>query len=159
CLERASGKVLWQADVPAKLPEVKWSGRIGQHGYATSTPATDGERVVVFYGRTGVLAYDFAGKELWRADVGQMRNDFGSGASPVLYRNFVLVNASVESGRLLALDKPSGKLVWQLRVQDDSWATPVLVEVPGGRTEAVFNVSTMLLGVDPEGGQELWRCD
>src|SRR5262249_58240159 len=106
CLERASGKVLWEADVPAKLPEVKWSGRIGQHGYATSTPATDGERVVVFYGRTGVIAYDFAGKELWRADVGQMRNDFGSGASPVLYRNFLLVNARVGSGRLRALDNP-----------------------------------------------------
>src|SRR5262249_4421136 len=58
CLDRKDGKILWQKEVAAKLPESEYAGQIQQHGYATSTPVTDGERVYVFFGRSGVFAYD-----------------------------------------------------------------------------------------------------
>lgn len=62
CVNKADGKVLWTATVPAFRPEDAYEGYITEHGYASSTPVADGERVYVFFGKTGVLAFDFAGK-------------------------------------------------------------------------------------------------
>src|SRR5690606_6597010 len=59
CLDRATGRILWQATVDAVLPEDPYQGFISEHGYASSTPITDGERIYVFFGKSGVLAYDF----------------------------------------------------------------------------------------------------
>jgi outer membrane protein assembly factor BamB len=159
CLERTSGKILWQADVPAKLPETDWTSQVSQHGYATSTPTTDGERVYVFFGQTGVFAFDFNGKQLWQADVGHYRNTFGTGSSPTLCGSRLIVNATVESGRLVALDRASGKVLWRVKMADDCWSTPLVVSVPGGSQELVFNAPSALLGLDPEDGKELWRCE
>jgi outer membrane protein assembly factor BamB len=159
CLDRLTGKVLWQVEVPAKQPEVKWNSPVHEHGYSTSTPVTDGERVYVFFGRTGVFAYDFTGKQLWQADVGDMRNMHGSGASLVLYRNLLLVNAAVESGRLVALAKDSGKVVWRVRLQDDCWTTPLLVDTADGKPDCVLMTPGTILGLDPETGQERWQCE
>src|SRR5262245_46017636 len=58
CVERTSGKILWDKQVPAKQPESPYSKQIAEHGYATSTPVTDGERVYAFFGKTGVFAFD-----------------------------------------------------------------------------------------------------
>jgi outer membrane protein assembly factor BamB len=159
CLDHKDGKILWQKEVPAKLPESEYVGQLQQHGYATSTPATDGERVYVFFGRTGVLAFDFAGKELWHTEVGKMLSGWGSAASPTLHRNLVLINATVESGALVALDKLTGKEAWRIKVQGDSWATPLLVNVPGGKKEVVLSAQGTLLGFDPDSGKKLWECD
>ncbi len=158
-LDRTSGKILWQAERPAPQPETEWGMAISQHGYATGTPVTDGQRVYVFFGKGGVLAYDFAGKELWHTEVGSMRDGFGSGSSPVLYRNLVLVNASVECGRLVALDKQSGKVVWRAPFYGDCWTTPVVVSIPGGNAEVVLYIPSYLVAFDPENGKELWRCE
>ncbi len=104
CFNRADGKLLWSADVPSKLPE----GRIsrGDHGCASSTPVTDGERLYAFFGKSGVLAFDLNGRQLWQADVGEQLHEWGSAASPVLFKNLVIINASTESGSLVALDRP-----------------------------------------------------
>ena len=82
-VDRKTGNVLWNKAVPAKLPEPEFSSFQALHGYASSTPATDGERVYVFYGKSGVLAYDFAGQELWRANVGDSDFYWGVGSSPL----------------------------------------------------------------------------
>jgi outer membrane protein assembly factor BamB len=159
CLDRTTGRVQWEKQVAALLPEVKFSGQIGEHGYATSTPITDGERIYVFFGRTGVLAFDFDGKELWHTEVGKGLNSFGSGASPVLYRDLVLVNATVEGGALVALNRISGKEVWRTKLYGDCWSTFLLVEVADGKTEVVLNGPTDLFGFDPATGEQLWQCE
>jgi outer membrane protein assembly factor BamB len=159
CLDRKTGQILWDREVAALLPEVAYNRYISEHGYASSTPATDGERVYVFFGRTGVLAFDFDGKQLWHTEVGRMLNSWGSAASLALHGNLVLVNATLESGSLVALDKTTGKQVWRAKGLADSWSTPVLVEVPGGKQEVVLNTQALIVGFDPATGQELWRCD
>jgi outer membrane protein assembly factor BamB len=159
CVDRKSGKILWQKDVPAKLPENDYNRYLQEHGYVSSTPVTDGERVYVFFGRTGVLAFDFAGSLQWHVEVGQYLNSWGSAASLVLYKDLLIVNASVESSALLALDRKTGKRVWRLGGIRDCWTTPVLVEVPGGKQELVFNTPGQLLGIDPEKGTKLWECE
>jgi outer membrane protein assembly factor BamB len=158
CLEGKTGDLLWQKDVTPRLPETRYGGFIREHGYASSTPATDGERVFVFFGRTGVLAFDFEGRQLWQTPLGNALNGWGSAASPLLYGDLVLVNASVESNSLLALDKRSGKEVWRVKGVSDSWSTPVLVPVPGGGHEVVINTPGVVLGFHPGTGEKLWEC-
>src|SRR5262249_966517 len=63
CIDRKKGSILWDKAVDAKLPESPYQGNINLHGYATSTPATGGKQVYVFFGKSGVFAYDFAGKQ------------------------------------------------------------------------------------------------
>ena len=159
CVDRKTGKTLWDKEVAAKLPEPEFSSFQALHGYASSTPATDGERVFVFYGKSGVLAYDFAGQELWRADVGDKDFYWGVGASPLLYKNFVIVNAAVESGSLVALDRQTGKEQWKTVGLRGCWGTPVLVDVPGGKPEIVLSQPNTVKGFDPDSGDELWKCD
>ena len=64
CADRKSGKVLWDQAVPAVLPEDDYRGMFAEHGYASHTPVCDGERVFVFFGKSGVFAFDLEGKQL-----------------------------------------------------------------------------------------------
>ncbi len=159
CLERDSGKVLWSKDFKAKQPESKYvGGNNTRHGYATSTPVSDGKSVYIFFGISGVLAFDLDGKELWTADVGSETNGWGSATSPVLYKDLILINATVESESLIALDKNSGKEVWRTPGIKKAWCTPVLVEVDG-KTEVVLNLPKKVVAYDPATGKELWSCE
>jgi len=159
CVDRKEGKVLWDKEVKAKLPEARYAGFLLNHGYASSTPATDGERVYVFHGKTGVFAYDFDGKELWQADVGSGTHEWGTGTSPLLYKDFVIVNAGVESGALVALNKNTGKEEWKTPGMRSCWGSPALVEVPDGKPEVVMSCPNTMRGFDPATGKEIWKCD
>lgn len=159
CLEREGGKVLWKREVAAILPEQDYQpgSFLSLHGYASSTPVSDGERVYVFFGKSGVLAFDLEGTQLWQTSVGTGTHDWGSGSSPILYKDLILVNASVESEALVALNKKDGKEVWQVRGITWSWSTPVLVEA-ANRPEVVISVEGRLRAFDPQTGKELWNC-
>ena len=156
CLNRESGNILWNKEVAPILPE-QANIRDG-HGYASSTPTTDGERVYVFFGKSGVLAFDFEGKQLWRSDVGSGINGFGSGASPILYRDLLIVNASVESESIVALDKLTGKEKWRAKNIREAFNTPVLVTGKDSKTELVVGMPGKVLAFDPATGDELWSC-
>src|SRR3954451_2284406 len=107
-LDKAGGKILWTKDFNPKLPEHKYQGEGAYHGYASSTPTTDGERLYVFFGKSGVYCFDLDGKQIWHVPLGKGTSGWGSAASPVLYKDLLLVNASVESGALVALNKKTG---------------------------------------------------
>jgi outer membrane protein assembly factor BamB len=157
CLGERDGKVQWTTPVPSKLPE---QGTIRDgHGYASSTPASDGQRIYAFFGKSGVVALDLAGKIVWRADVGDGLSGWGSAASPVLHDNLVIVNAGVESQSLVALNKATGKEAWRARGIKESWNTPLLVKSPAGKTELVVAIMGKVLGFDPASGEQLWSCD
>lgn len=156
CLKQADGEIVWEQHVPPKLPE---SPRVRDHGYAAPTPATDGKALYVFFGKTGVLKFDLDGKQIWQADVGSGTHGWGCGTSPVLYENLVIVNASVESGALVAIDKQTGDEVWRASGMRSSWNTPHLVKPADGQTELVVNVKGQILAFDPATGESLWQCE
>lgn len=156
CVDADSGRIVWDKQIKAKLPE---SPKVRDHGYAGPTPATDGKHLYVFFGKTGVLKFDLEGKQLWQTDVGSKLHSWGCGTSPVLYKDVVIVNASVESGSLVALDKGSGKEVWRKSGMKMSWNTPHLVTVPGGAQELVVSVKDSILAFDPGTGASLWTCE
>ena len=163
CVSLKDGKILWDKSIASKQSEDRYSGFLRDHGYATSTPASDGERVYVFCGKTGVVAFDLEGKELWQTPVGtgSAMNGWGSGSSPILYRDTVIVNAAAESKSLIALDKKTGKQAWRSDADSiyGSWATPVLVDVPNGKTELVLNAPYEMWGFDPDNGEFLWFAE
>lgn len=157
CLNRTDGKLLWKTDVAAKLPE---QDKIrDDHGYASSTAVSDGEKVFVFFGKTGVLALDLKGKILWQTSVGEGLHEWGSAASPILYKNLVIVNAGVESESLVALDKTTGREVWRAGGIKESWNVPILVKTAAGATELVMAIFGKVIAFDPDKGTELWSCE
>ena len=156
CLTQDDGEIVWDEQIRPRLPE---SERVRDHGYAGPTPATDGQFLYVFFGKTGVFKFTLDGKQIWQADIGDRTHGWGCGTSPVLYQNLVIVNASVESRSLVALDKETGQEVWRAGGMNSSWNTPHLVELANGEQELVVSVKNYLLGFDPETGAERWRCD
>jgi hypothetical protein len=155
CLQRTDGKILWRKDIPATQPE---QPKVRDHGYASSTPVADADRLYAFLGRSGVFAFSHEGRQLWQANVGSGIHGWGSAASPLLYRDLVIVNAAVESETLVALNRQTGKEVWRADGMKESWNTPILVPVAGGRHELVVAMAGKVLGFDPATGEPLWSC-
>jgi len=158
CFDRESGEKLWHQQSKARLPEREYRGFVALHGYASATPVTDGKQVFAFFGRSGVWAYGVDGRLNWSIGVGENTHSWGSAASPIVHRDMVIVNASVESQRIVALDKETGKLVWQVPGIKQSWSTPLIVELPDGKSELVVSMHSKVLGIDPNSGEKLWEC-
>lgn len=164
CADADSGKVLWDRSVDAAQPEDPYTGiGVPAHGYASHTPVSDGERVYAFFGKSGVVAYDLNGEELWRANVGSGSDpqNWGSSSSPIVHDDLVIVTASAESRSLLGLDKATGKEVWRQETDGlaDVWGTPALVELGDGRTDLVIGVPNELWGLSPETGKLRWFAE
>ena len=158
CLDRATGKTIWAKELDPVLPEHKYQGEGAYQGYAPSTPITDGKKLFVFFGKSGVFCFDLDGNQLWHTFVGKGINGWGSGASPMLYKDLLIINASVESGSMIALDKETGKEKWKAPKIGSSWGTPVVVTTPDKRQELVLSVQGRVAGFDPETGKELWSA-
>lgn len=160
CLNLSDGKVIWDKTVPAAQPEDMYQGMLTEHGYASNTPVTDGEHVFVFFGKSGTLAFDMDGKRLWQTDLGKGSSSkrWGSGASPILYKDFVIVNASEEGRAIYALDKKSGSQIWKAEgdTLELAYSTPVLVNREGGTQDLVLGVPQELWGLNPDTGKLRW---
>jgi outer membrane protein assembly factor BamB len=120
--------------------------------------------VYTFFGKSGVFAFDHTGRQLWQADVGSGTHPW-CGPSPILYKDLLIVNAGVESGSLVALDKKTGRDQWRFGDIRYSYNTPILVELPAGKIELVIEIGGggeagrgKVLGFDPDTGQLLWSC-
>jgi len=161
CIDRATGKILWDKKTTAKLPETAYEGRVTLHGYASATPLTDGKAVYVSFGKSGVMKYSLDGELLWQASVGTGldKHNWGTGASPILHKDLVIVNASAESQSIRALDRQTGKEAWRVDGIVDSWATPLVVSSAGGSEELVIAERSQVLGIDPVTGKKIWSCN
>ena len=163
-LDKASGKILWERTAVTAIPKTKRHTKSSQ---ASSTPVTDGRRVVAVFGSAGVLvAWDFNGKELWRVDVGALDSgwffdpafQWGHSSSPIIYRNSVILQADVQKGSYIAAwDLASGKQLWKTPRTDEisTWGTPTIARTADGRDEIVTN-GTKIRGYDPATGKQLW---
>ena len=162
CVNRETGETLWDRSVKAQLPEQEYGGMFAQHGYASHTPATDGERVYAFFGKTGVYAYDLEGKELWHANVGREldQRGWGSASSPVLTDTGLVVLASIENHSLVSLDKETGKEQWSQEAEGfgSTWGTPVVVG-KGEAQEVVVGVPNEIWGLNAKTGKLRWYSE
>ncbi len=155
CVDRATGKILWDRSVPAKQPEERYGGMFAQNGYASHTPVSDGKSVFAFFGKSGVHAFDLDGKALWQADVGDWddRRGWGSASSPILHGDVLIVPALVESQALYGFDKITGKQLWKAPSEGfaGTWGTPVLAGA-----DLAIAVPGEVWGFNPDTGKLRW---
>jgi len=158
CLDRASGKVLWQRVVRQEAPH---EGRQENNTFASASPVTDGKRLLAYFGSRGLHCYDFDGNLKWEKDFGRMKTKmrFGEGASPALWGDKVVVNWDQEGADfIVALDTASGQELWRTpRDEGTGWSTPLIVEC-NGRREVIVNATKKVRAYDLATGKELWSC-
>lgn len=157
CYQRRNGELLWKQDAKAGTLE---EFHATEGSPAASTPATDGKRVVSYFGSCGLVCYDIKGRELWRHSLptAETSGGFGSGCSPIIADGLVLVNRDQVTGcSLLAVDLKTGKKVWQTARPDvaQSFGTPILWRNKGAK-EVVMSGSLRLKGYDLKTGVERW---
>lgn len=154
CLNRGTGKELWRAAAP--VAKLETTHRIGSP--AAPTPCADGERVYVYFGSFGVIAYDFAGKEVWRKELPAPVVEFGTGASPLLAEGKVILVADQDMGsHLLALDAKTGAQVWRTERPEfrRSFSTPFLWD-HDGIAEIIVAGSLWVRSYEAKDGRERW---
>lgn len=167
CFDRATGRQAWSKTVAA------CSGPTHQkNGYASATPASNGEQLFVSLGSAGLHCFDFHGQQLWSVEFGPGDHEWGSASSPVVYGNVVIQLCDRRDDSFLAaFEASSGQQVWRTtRPSTACWSTPVLVEARRGqetRTELVVNGTGgspqssdggWMIAYDPQTGREIWRA-
>lgn len=162
CLDRATGRILWQRTTHEGVPRV---GRHPKSSQASATPATDGRHVIVYFGSEGLYCYDFAGKLIWKKDIGVVDagsflfpdQQYNAGTSPIIYKDLVILLCDRQQDSFIAAyDVTSGKEVWRTRRDEvPSWGTPLVYE-GNARSELITN-SSHIRAYDPLTGKEIWR--
>ena len=157
CLDRATGRTLWQKVVREQVPH---EGHHQTHGFASGSPVTDGKMLYAYFGSRGLYAMDFDGNVKWEVDLGDMqtRNGFGEGTSPALVGDRLIVNWDHEGADfVVALDKHTGKELWRTaRDEKTGWATPFILE-HDGVTQVVINAGTTR-SYNVQNGELIWEC-
>ncbi|HTQ56881.1 MAG TPA: PQQ-binding-like beta-propeller repeat protein [Bryobacteraceae bacterium] len=166
CLDRRSGKILWQRAAASGPPKIM---RHPKSTHANPTPATDGKRLVVFFGSEGLFTYDLKGKLLWKKDFGVLDSGFymvpaaqwGFASSPVIHGNMVIIQADVQKNSFLAaFDIKSGKELWRTPRSDvPTFGSPAVVPYTGTGAsgwQVVVNGWKHIGGYDLKTGKELW---
>ena len=111
CVARTNGRVRWRRSLPIKKVER------GHPSFnpASSTPASDGERVVSYFGSYGLVCFDKNGKKLWERRMPVTRSFGGNAASPVIVGDrVILYRGNYVDHFLLAVNKKTGKQVWKV---------------------------------------------
>jgi len=160
CLDRDSGKELWRRTVLTTPLERKHR----ENSYASSTPATDGERVYITYldGLDAVVAaYDLEGNQQWLVKPGQFTSVHGFSSSPVIFEDKVIINGDHDGDAwIAAVARKDGKTLWKIDRENKtrSYCTPLIRDL-AGRTQMILSGSKCVASYDPRNGQRHWIID
>ena len=161
CLNLKSGNVEWKKEFFSGHPP---GGRHRKNSFTSESPVTDGKFVYVYVANLGLWAFDLNGKLVWKTplEANPIYLDFGTGSSPVLAGNLlVIVNDNEKQQFIAAFDKQSGKEVWRTNRnigpegRRSAWVTP-FVWRHSLRTEIVAVGPEVVVSYDLA-GKELWR--
>jgi outer membrane protein assembly factor BamB len=153
--DQVTGRLLWRQVAPATRLEL-YHRATGSP--AAATPASDGERVYVFFGSYGLICYDLDGNKLWDQPMPPFQDEFGASSSPILLDGKLILNEDHDLGSfLLALDSKTGRTVWKVSRPDAvrSYSTPALW-TRHGRKELLVAGSLELAAYEPSSGEKLW---
>ena len=165
CVDLKTGKVNWKQEYHTGRPP---GGRHRKGSFTSETPVTDGKLVYVYATSLGLWAYDMKGRVVWKTPLENdpIYGDFGTGASPVLAGNLLVIVSDNEKQQFIAaFDKKTGKQVWRTNrdikagnsaaARRTGWSTPYVWTTPG-RTELVTIGPGFAISYDLT-GKELWR--
>ena len=116
--------------------------------------------MVSYFGSFGLICYDLDGREIWRYALPVVETDggFGSGTSPLIAGNLVILNRDqMRDSSLLAVNLETGKKAWQIARPEarTSYGTPI-IWANNGHQEIVTPGSLVLKGYDVASGEERW---
>jgi outer membrane protein assembly factor BamB len=130
-----------------------------KNSLASPTPIVDGDRVYVHFGQDGTAALTSAGDVVWKTQL-RYESQHGSGGSPVLYKDLLIVNCDgADDAYVAAIDVTTGKVRWRTRRRipfDQAYATPLVVRV-GDTDQIVSPGAYRAAAYDPLTGREIWR--
>jgi len=160
-IDRRTGNTVWERVAAEAEPHEAAHQDNGT--WASSSAITDGQHVYAYFESFGLYAYDMDGKPVWQKDLGdkRMRNQFGEGSTPFLYKNtLVIVWDQITGGSfVVALDKRDGRELWRVsREEIDTWATPLVIEVDG-KAQAIVPAMRRVRSYDVETGAVVWETD
>lgn len=151
-LDRATGKVRWRREIGVELVEKVHA----VSSPATATPILDGERIYVYFGSAGLFCFDFTGKQLWSVPLPVANAGFGSGQSPALAGEAVILPR--DEGKepyLLAVDRKTGKTLWKTNLKPAAGfaghATPL-----AWKNEVVLHRPNEVCAFDLQDGFQKW---
>jgi outer membrane protein assembly factor BamB len=165
CLDKRTGQVLWERTAQRGLPRAR---RHTKATHANTTLATDGKRLIAFFGSEGLFAYSLDGRLLWKKDLGVLDMapfddrslSWGFASSPALFEDTIVVQCDAKNDAFAAaLSAVDGRELWRVRraeVSRGSWGTPGVIRA-GGRTQVVLNGYPYIVSYDFSTGRELWR--
>jgi outer membrane protein assembly factor BamB len=164
CLDKNTGKIIWERVAHTGIPKSKRHTKSTQ---ANCTPATDGKYLVVHFGSEGLYCYDFAGKLVWKNDMGIINPgpytnpgvEWGYASSPVIFKNKIIVQCDIPLKPFIALlDLATGKEIWRTSRSDEvsTWCTPA-VYTRNGKTQIIANGYRRICGYEFETGKQIWR--
>ncbi len=159
--DAATGRIRWQREAHKGVPV---GGRHRKNTFASETPATDGQRLYVYFGNVGLFCYALDGSPLWttRFEPQPMYLNFGTASSPVVHdgRVYVLHDNDGKSF-VAAVDARTGKDVWRVNREmpagrlASGWSTPFIWQ-HSARTELVVIGRQHAVGYSLD-GVELWK--
>ncbi len=162
-IDTTSGRIVWSRTVHDGVPRAK---RHVKSSHASATPTTNGRYVVALFGSEGLYAFDMAGKQLWRQDLGVLSvgladdptYEWGPASSPIIHGDLVIVqNDRYKDSALIAFDLATGRERWRSpREELPAWSTPT-IHAAAGRTTVITNSPRFIRGHDAATGRELWR--
>lgn len=126
------------------------------------TPTIDGDRLFCEGGNGDVICMDaVSGETIWcvnlSSDFGGRTPGWGYSESPLVVGDLVIVTPGGQQGTLLALDKRSGRPVWQggSGTEGAHYSTPVLATIAGVQQIVQFGGQSVF-GVSLKDGHRLW---
>ena len=123
CIDRRTGKIRWRRTVAAE--EIEKIHELSSP--AGATPATDGERVYVYFGSYGLVCYDLDGNQQWEKRLPLPQNPYGAVASPIVVGELLVFNHQGKDSYLLGVNRRDGRTVWKTdrSLFQYGWSTPV----------------------------------
>lgn len=159
CIDALTGKKDWVTTLKGNAAHIHQKNSL-----ASSTPACDGERVYCFFwdGKGVALhAFNLAGRELWKKELGGYKSQHGPGSSPMVVKGHVIVNYDQdELAEIVAFDGKTGKKGWSAsrKAFRACYSTP-FIRLRDGKEEVVVASTAGLTGYDPDSGAVTWNWD
>jgi outer membrane protein assembly factor BamB len=157
-LDRATGKTIWTTPIREEVPH---EGHHRDHGFASFSPLTDGNRLYVYFGSRGLHCLTLDGKIEWSKELGKMqtRAGFGEGSTPNLHGDVIVVTWDHEGEDfIVAYDKRNGNELWRKpRDEPTTWSTP-FIAVHGGKPQVIAPGTNKCVSYDLKSGEIVWEC-
>jgi outer membrane protein assembly factor BamB len=163
CIDADKGSILWNRESIREVPKVK---RHAKSSHANPTPATDGQRVVAFFGGVGVFCYNMDGSLLWSKNLGMLDSGWfydrsyqsGFGSSPFIFEDTVYLQCDVQEGAfLIALHIETGETRWKVaREEIPTWSSPVAFVAQDGTPTIIATGTKCTAAYHARTGERLW---